>query len=173
MIKNYYNIGKEKDNEMNLADHGVRKYDSDLGRFLCPDAMWEKYISMTPYQYAGNDPINQVDFDGKKIKYSGDDKNEMKSIVKMIKNTDVGNEIIKNLENTKKVINLKFDDIIDSKINGICTNHAYQGLKTKNYVTKKETDEKLPYKEQLFEIDAKSKSNSIIKEMEDTKEEAK
>lgn len=35
-------IGKEKDNEMNLAEYGFRKYDSDLGRFLCPDAMWEK-----------------------------------------------------------------------------------------------------------------------------------
>ena len=23
--------------KINLADHGVRKYDSDLGRFLCPD----------------------------------------------------------------------------------------------------------------------------------------
>ena len=38
-------IGKEKDTESNLGEHGVRKYDSDLGRFLCPDAMWEKYIS--------------------------------------------------------------------------------------------------------------------------------
>lgn len=55
-------IGKEKDTESNLGDHGVRKYDSDLGRFLCPDAMWEKYISYTPYQYAGNDPINKVDW---------------------------------------------------------------------------------------------------------------
>ncbi len=35
-------IGKEKDAESNLGDHGVRKYDSELGRFLCPDAMWEK-----------------------------------------------------------------------------------------------------------------------------------
>ncbi len=35
-------IDKMKDTESNLADHGVRKYDSVLGRFLCPDVMWEK-----------------------------------------------------------------------------------------------------------------------------------
>lgn len=49
---------------MNLADHGVRKYDSDLGRFICPDAMWEKYISYSPYHYCRNNPINAIDFNG-------------------------------------------------------------------------------------------------------------
>lgn len=58
-------IGKEKYTESNLGDHGVRKYDSDLGRFLCPDAMWEKYISYTPYQYSLNNPISNIDWDGK------------------------------------------------------------------------------------------------------------
>ena len=35
-------IYKEQDNESKLADHGVRKYDYDLGRFLSIDKLWEK-----------------------------------------------------------------------------------------------------------------------------------
>jgi len=29
-------IGRQKDGESSLADHGVRKYDSDLGQFTSP-----------------------------------------------------------------------------------------------------------------------------------------
>jgi uncharacterized protein RhaS with RHS repeats len=32
-------IGKQKDKETELADHGVRKYDEGLGRFTCPDKL--------------------------------------------------------------------------------------------------------------------------------------
>lgn len=39
MNKYFY---KEQDNESKLADHGVRKYDYDLGRFLTIDKLWEK-----------------------------------------------------------------------------------------------------------------------------------
>jgi RHS repeat-associated protein len=58
-------IGKERDEESLLADHGVRKYDYDLGRFTCPDPMWEKYYSWTPYQYAGCNPVSLMDGNGK------------------------------------------------------------------------------------------------------------
>jgi RHS repeat-associated protein len=47
-------IYKEQDNESKLADHGVRKYDYDLGRFLSIDKLWEKYYGWTPYQYSMN-----------------------------------------------------------------------------------------------------------------------
>ena len=36
-------IGKEKDKENSLADHGVRKYDDGIGRFTSIDPLWEKY----------------------------------------------------------------------------------------------------------------------------------
>ena len=38
-------IGKEKDKENSLADHGVRKYDDGIGRFTSIDPLWEKYYS--------------------------------------------------------------------------------------------------------------------------------
>ena len=42
-------IGKQFDYEMNLADHGVRKYDNILGQFTSIDPKWEKYYGWTPY----------------------------------------------------------------------------------------------------------------------------
>jgi len=66
-------IGKQKDGESSLADHGVRKYDSDLGQFTSIDPLWEKYYAWTPYHYCGNNPVMAVDPSGKYFKYVGTD----------------------------------------------------------------------------------------------------
>jgi RHS repeat-associated protein len=58
-------IGKQMDFEMNLADHGVRKYDNTLGQFTSIDPLWEKYYGWTPYHYCRNNPINRLDPNGK------------------------------------------------------------------------------------------------------------
>jgi RHS repeat-associated protein len=60
-------IGKEKDSESDLGDFGVRKYEAETGRFLSTDPLWEKYRTLTPYHYCGNNPINAVDPNGKVI----------------------------------------------------------------------------------------------------------
>jgi RHS repeat-associated protein len=57
-------IGKETDYETSLADHGVRKYDAGIGRFTCPDVLWEKYAGWSPYHYTRNNPINRLDENG-------------------------------------------------------------------------------------------------------------
>ncbi len=63
-------IGKEKDKESNYADHGVRKYDDEIGRFTSIDPLWEKYYSLTPYQYAGNNPVIAKDADGRETSFT-------------------------------------------------------------------------------------------------------
>ena len=40
-------IDKEKDRESKLGDHGVRKYDYEIGRFTSVDPLWEKYTGWT------------------------------------------------------------------------------------------------------------------------------
>lgn len=57
-------IGKEQDNESELGDFGVRKYDNDLGRFLKIDEWWEKYRLRTPYSYCDNSPTKSLDPSG-------------------------------------------------------------------------------------------------------------
>lgn len=54
-------IGKEKDVENGLGDHGVRKYDYETGRFNSIDPLWEKYYGWSPYQYCMNNPVINID----------------------------------------------------------------------------------------------------------------
>jgi RHS repeat-associated protein len=60
--------GKENDNELkgdgNQQDYGMRIYDPRLGRFLSVDPLTKQYPQLTPYQYASNGPVANIDLDG-------------------------------------------------------------------------------------------------------------
>jgi len=63
--------GKENDNEVkgtgNQQDYGMRIYDPRLGKFLSADPLIvqeQQYPWYSPYQFAGNKPINSIDLDG-------------------------------------------------------------------------------------------------------------
>lgn len=60
--------GKENDNEVkgngNQQDYGMRIYDNRSCRFLSVDPLTNKYPWYTPYQFAGNTPIQAIDIDG-------------------------------------------------------------------------------------------------------------
>ena len=67
--------GKENDNEVNREgnqqDYGMRVYDGRLGRFLSRDPLSASYPYYSPYQFAGNTPIQAIDIDGEEpIGYS-------------------------------------------------------------------------------------------------------
>jgi RHS repeat-associated protein len=65
--------GKMNDNEVkgegNQIDYGARIYDPRLGRFLSVDPLQKKFPELTPYQFASNSPIANVDLDGKEARY--------------------------------------------------------------------------------------------------------
>jgi len=65
--------GKENDNEVkgtgNQQDYGMRIYDSRMGRFLSIDPLTAKFAFYTPYQFAGNTPIQAIDLDGGEPEY--------------------------------------------------------------------------------------------------------
>ena len=54
-------------------DYGARQYDPILGRWFAQDPLSEKYYSIIPYAFCGNNPINFIDTDGMDI-YRYDDK---------------------------------------------------------------------------------------------------
>lgn len=61
--------GKENDNEVvstgeGTQDYGLRIYNPALGRFLSVDPLTADYPWYTPYQFAGNKPIQNIDLDG-------------------------------------------------------------------------------------------------------------
>lgn len=59
--------GKEFDRTHGLDwyDYGARHMSPDVGRFTTIDPMAEKYYSISPYAYCGNNPVNAIDPDGK------------------------------------------------------------------------------------------------------------
>ena len=60
----YKFTGKERDEEIGLDYSWHRYYDYDLGRFTQIDPMFAKYPSLSPYQYAANNPLRFVDPNG-------------------------------------------------------------------------------------------------------------
>src|SRR5690606_13039512 len=56
--------GKENDEETGLQDYGFRIYYPGLGRFLSVDPLSKTFPWYTPYQFAGNKPIESIDLDG-------------------------------------------------------------------------------------------------------------
>jgi RHS repeat-associated protein len=60
--------GKEKDTENTWGDtnydYGFRIYNPRYGRFLSVDPIAQSYPWYTPYQFAGNKPIANIDIDG-------------------------------------------------------------------------------------------------------------
>ena len=59
-------------------DYGARGMYPALMRFTTPDPLAEKYYSISPYAYCGNNPIRFVDIDGKKILYAANASKEFK-----------------------------------------------------------------------------------------------
>lgn len=59
---------KELDKEASSTttyDYGFRIYSPALGRFLSVDPLQNNYPYYTPYQFAGNTPLQALDVDGK------------------------------------------------------------------------------------------------------------
>lgn len=52
------------DGGLNWYDYGFRNYDPQIGRFTQLDPLTDDYSDLTPYQYAINDPILNIDIDG-------------------------------------------------------------------------------------------------------------
>jgi RHS repeat-associated protein len=65
--------GKENDNDVkgegNQQDYGMRIYDPRLGKFLSVDPLTKDFPWYTPYQFAGNTPIQAIDLDGEEEKH--------------------------------------------------------------------------------------------------------
>ena len=61
--------GKEKDDEIkgsgNSLDFGARIYDSRVGIFLSLDPVMNKFPQYSPYLFAGDSPIMNIDYNGK------------------------------------------------------------------------------------------------------------
>jgi RHS repeat-associated protein len=62
--------GKELDrmHGLNTYDYGARQYNPVTARWDRMDPLCEKYYSVSPYAYCGNNPMNRIDPDGRIIR---------------------------------------------------------------------------------------------------------
>ncbi len=69
VLKMIYRNGKEFDRMHGLDwyDYGARMYAPVIGRWTVVDPFAEKYYDVSPYTYCGNNPVNAIDEEGKKI----------------------------------------------------------------------------------------------------------
>ena len=70
-------IGREHDVESDLGFYGVRLYEPEYGRFMSTDPLWGEYITLQPYQYAGNNPVSLFDNGGDRIKAVGEEAQQL------------------------------------------------------------------------------------------------
>jgi hypothetical protein len=63
----------------------MRIYDPRLSKFLSVDPLLDKYPELTPYQFANNSPIANIDLDGEENLYYSVKFNEQgKSVLKLV-----------------------------------------------------------------------------------------
>ena len=57
-------MNTKQQDQTNYYDYGFRQLDPQLGRWHVVDAMAESYMSVSPYAYTLNDPVNHTDLMG-------------------------------------------------------------------------------------------------------------
>ncbi len=66
-LKNNYLYNDKElfdDGGLNWLDYGYRNYDPQIGRFPQLDPLSDDFPMLTPFQYASDDPISNIDLDG-------------------------------------------------------------------------------------------------------------
>jgi RHS repeat-associated protein len=129
--------GKELDKESHIGLYyfGARYYDAEVGRFLGVDRFADKYPSMSPYQYAANNPLKFIDPTGETVQivagndtvtytvgmtYEGENK-QMAGIINTLNSIggiDIGNTVLSQLVDSEGLYNVGISQKLASNMAG-------------------------------------------------------
>jgi RHS repeat-associated protein len=118
----YLYNGKELQDETDWYDYGARMYDPAIGRFPSLDPLADKFHWVSPYNYAENSPISNVDWWGlQKVFFQKALKKSegFQKVYNIQRQTSGGKEFTKALKNQSKynVVYYGFDAFPDGKNN--------------------------------------------------------
>jgi RHS repeat-associated protein len=158
--------GKENDKDFGNAqliqDYGFRLYNPAIGKFLSVDPLTESYPWFTPYQFAGNTPIQAIDLDGLEnlhFTLSWDANGENPKLML----TSVESDIIPGFMSSVYVNGVYFSDYITPEAALSAGFRQFSNLTKKGFETLKRTT--LEKREQdRQEIDEKFKVENLFNE---------
>ncbi len=106
-VQPYKYNGKELDrmHGLDLFDYGARHYDAAIGRWWGVDALAEKYYSISPYAYVGNNPVKYIDPDGRIVRLANNYAGGIENIAR-IAATSLGSRVMSHLIRQKDVYTL-------------------------------------------------------------------
>jgi RHS repeat-associated protein len=106
--------GKETDQETGIQDYGMRWYLPNIARFPSVDPLTQEYPWYTPYQFAGNTPIQAIDLDGaEELRINDDIEKCFSTELKILREDKVLSKYLKAITNPdlreKHLVIIKFD----------------------------------------------------------------
>lgn len=78
--------GKEIQDELIIGwlDYGMRMYQPEVSRFSTIDRFSDKYLDLSPYQYAANNPVNFIDINGDSLDVGGNKQESFDALMSFV-----------------------------------------------------------------------------------------